>query len=446
MEEPTPEIWKPTSYTDAYEISSHGELRFAKTKSIRKLSVKEGKLYASLVANGKDVKCNIARQVLTAFVRHPQLSDHARHKNGVRTDNRVENLEWRSGSTNDTHVVSAKSIPVEVTGCGAPMRFDSSKEAAAYLGKSRDTIYRNDGKQDALGLTTTKISDGPGADAVIKEIKFGDKVVKVSSDGWVKPGDGRWKKVTTERGGYFRTSFQFDKDGNTKRNRDGKVLSQYFEMHRLVCEAFHGPPPEKADAHHINEVKTDNRPENLEWRSRSSNMKVSYELGFNVSANEILTYQYHIGGEFTGNVYKSASEAARSVEGCHVGSISSCCSGTNLSHKTFEWSYKAPEEYATQRDVMQARAKEHKKEIGRKRREKQGPPKSTAKPIFGYDATTLELRGSYPSGKAAAEDTKCNKANISNCVNGKLKQTGGYIFSRKDPETFRAERNEEVDG
>ena len=34
------------------------------------------------------------------------------------------------------------------------------------------------------------------------------------------------------------------------------------------------------------------------------------------------------------------------------------------------------------------------------------------------------------SGAAAGEATGCTKGNISNCISGKLKQTGGFTFSR----------------
>lgn len=43
-------------------------------------------------------------------------------------------------------------------------------------------------------------------------------------------------------------------------------------VHRLVCEAFHGKPDSKMDVNHKNGVKDDNRPENLEWCSRSENL------------------------------------------------------------------------------------------------------------------------------------------------------------------------------
>lgn len=45
--------------------------------------------------------------------------------------------------------------------------------------------------------------------------------------------------------------------------------------HRVVCHAFHGgaPTPDHTDVCHINEVKSDNRAENLRWGTRRENIR-----------------------------------------------------------------------------------------------------------------------------------------------------------------------------
>ena len=55
--------------------------------------------------------------------------------------------------------------------------------------------------------------------------------------------------------------------------KDGKQHAKL--AHRMVCLAFHGPPPggDSGMVNHINRVKTDNRASNLEWVSRSQNSK-----------------------------------------------------------------------------------------------------------------------------------------------------------------------------
>jgi hypothetical protein len=48
-----------------------------------------------------------------------------------------------------------------------------------------------------------------------------------------------------------------------------------MKVHRLVCEAFHGPPPfSKAVVIHLDEDATNNRPENLKWGTQKENLNM----------------------------------------------------------------------------------------------------------------------------------------------------------------------------
>lgn len=47
------------------------------------------------------------------------------------------------------------------------------------------------------------------------------------------------------------------------------------KIHRLVCEAFHGPAPfPRAVVIHLNEDAHDNRPENLKWGTQKENLNM----------------------------------------------------------------------------------------------------------------------------------------------------------------------------
>lgn len=60
--------------------------------------------------------------------------------------------------------------------------------------------------------------------------------------------------------------------------RDGKVSSKF--VHRIVCEAFHGPRPfDGAEVDHIDADPANNRPDNLRWVSGKQNYDHSVELG-----------------------------------------------------------------------------------------------------------------------------------------------------------------------
>ena len=49
----------------------------------------------------------------------------------------------------------------------------------------------------------------------------------------------------------------------------GRVVTGW--IHRLVCEAFSGPPPAQMDAGHGNHMRSDNKPGNLRWVTRLEN-------------------------------------------------------------------------------------------------------------------------------------------------------------------------------
>src|SRR6185369_8776869 len=50
---------------------------------------------------------------------------------------------------------------------------------------------------------------------------------------------------------------------------NGTVKTKY--VHRLVCEAYHGPCPVGMECRHLNGRRYDNRPLNLAWSDKKTN-------------------------------------------------------------------------------------------------------------------------------------------------------------------------------
>jgi hypothetical protein len=82
----------------------------------------------------------IHRLVLSAFIRSARGKEDANHKNGIRSDNRIENLEWVSHSDNIKHAHTelprkphAWSTPVVLSKGVDRRRFDSMLDAAKFL-------------------------------------------------------------------------------------------------------------------------------------------------------------------------------------------------------------------------------------------------------------------------------------------------------------------------
>ena len=114
------EIWKPIpGYEGRYEVSSHGRVRRCYRVAIEKGSFSETKRkvypeqlirphtnnqgYYVIGLQGADNKQHtyiLHRLVALAFIPNPQHLPQINHKDEVRTNNHVENLEWCTSKYN----------------------------------------------------------------------------------------------------------------------------------------------------------------------------------------------------------------------------------------------------------------------------------------------------------------------------------------------------------
>jgi hypothetical protein len=85
--------WAIIGKATNYEISDTGLVRNRKTGLIRKLSFSDGYCSVGIVRNGKFRMCSVHRLVVEAFIAKIPVNREVNHINGIRHDNRVENLE-----------------------------------------------------------------------------------------------------------------------------------------------------------------------------------------------------------------------------------------------------------------------------------------------------------------------------------------------------------------
>lgn len=101
----THEEWKPIGRTNnRYSVSDKGHIRNNETGIILKpVNAKKGYVKVNLNYGGKKHTHLIHRLVATEFIQNPENKPQVNHKNGIKNDNRVDNLEWVTGEENMHH-------------------------------------------------------------------------------------------------------------------------------------------------------------------------------------------------------------------------------------------------------------------------------------------------------------------------------------------------------
>lgn len=130
------EEWRDVEgYEGFYQVSNFGRVRNFSSGRVLKLMVHEkGRLYVKLCKKGAYRMLFVHVLVAKAFIPNLECKPQVNHKNGIKTDNRVENLEWVTGSENLLH---AYEIGLRVSA-----RRKLSEEDVRYIRENPDGLTR----------------------------------------------------------------------------------------------------------------------------------------------------------------------------------------------------------------------------------------------------------------------------------------------------------------
>lgn len=138
------EEWRYIVGFPNYQISNCGRVRsldkvvsnkLYKGKILKTQLTYKGYVRVTLQHDGVKKTLQVHRLVGLAFIPNPQNEPQINHKNGVKTDNTVENLEWCNGQYNITHswAVLGRKPPKK---CGQP------KKKVAMINKNTNEVIK----------------------------------------------------------------------------------------------------------------------------------------------------------------------------------------------------------------------------------------------------------------------------------------------------------------
>ena len=329
------EIWKDLSVNANYEISSLGNIRNKNTKIVLKPNINGGG-YASvgLSKNNISKRYLLHRLVALTFLPNYYNKETVNHKNKIKSDNRLWNLEWYTMKQQNTHkninktkttfyMCTMKPIwRIDIISNEKLEKYNNLTEAQDWCIKHNlsNSKYIKNGisltasgkRKSALGYkweyeniqTDNDIYNHEIWKQIPETIIDGNKNIFISSFGRVKYSNG-----------IIGNGYKFS--GYLGISIGGKN----YKTHQIVAKVFLPNPNNKLVINHKDGNKLNPKLDNLEWNSHKENSNHAYSTGLNKNTKEIIQFDKNMNKI---KEFKSINQASRELNISAV-RISKCC-------------------------------------------------------------------------------------------------------------------------
>lgn len=146
-------------FDDLYQVSTLGRVRGLVRGGVLKTDVVNGGyLRVTLCKNGKTRRFMVHRLVATVFIPNNDIKrEFVNHRDGIKTNNHIDNLQWCTSSENETHSYSTlgkiNSSSKMVLDLETGIYYDSIAHAAVAKQINRWALRSRFHRKRMLGLS-----------------------------------------------------------------------------------------------------------------------------------------------------------------------------------------------------------------------------------------------------------------------------------------------------
>jgi plasmid maintenance system antidote protein VapI len=414
------EIWKEIYSHVNYEVSTYGNIKNKITnKQLKPNKNIQGYLSVSLSKNNKPTKFLVHRLVAQTFLPNYYNKPTVNHKNKIRSDNHIFNLEWATiieqnihknknkFETNTFNICTMKSI------WRIDLKTNKKLEKYNNLTEAQDWCLKNNlskSKYVKNGISLAALGKRNQALGYKWEYEILDNLF-LENEIWKElPSNlvNGYENIYISSFGKIKYTNGSISNGYKFRNYLGvSIGGKNYMLHRLVCQVFLNNLENKPIVNHKDGNKLNAILNNLEWVSYKENSIHSYETGLNKNIKPVIQFDIKMNKL---NEFKSINEASR-ILNIKASSIGSNCNGRIKTTAGFRFIFK--EDYNIKTDYTS----NFKKHINNKE-------------IIQFDLSFNKLR-EFNSVAEASKILNIKRAGIDDCCNKKQKMTNGFIFMLK---------------